>query len=109
MPFLFGGYFDWLFYFVFIYSDKICFFLFLDYGIDLPGLSTTVLILQVDYFNNKRKSRLLQRHAYSNVTGFRGSSQPVCEEIGEDDASLTLNQKIGQVILVHIKFYVCRS
>ena len=28
MPFLFGGYFDWLFYFVFIYSDKICFFYF---------------------------------------------------------------------------------
>ena len=71
-----------------------------NYGIDL-GLFDNRIDLQVDYFNNKRKSILLQRNTVSNVTGFQQmpwQNFGIVKNHGVD-ASLTLNQKIGQVNL----------
>ena len=71
-----------------------------NYGIDL-GLFDNRIDLQVDYFNNKRKSILLQRNTVSNVTGFQQmpwQNFGIVKNHGVD-ASLTLNQKIGRVNL----------
>lgn len=71
-----------------------------NYGIDL-GLFDSRVDLQVDYFQNKRKSILLQRSTVSNVTGFQQmpwQNFGIVKNHGVD-ASLTLNQQVGEVKL----------
>ena len=71
-----------------------------NYGIDL-GLFNGRIDLQLEYFDNKRTNILLQRATVSNVTGFQ---QMPWQNFGivknrGIDASLNLNQQIGEVKL----------
>lgn len=69
-------------------------------GLDL-GFFDNRIDIQVDYFNNRRKSILLQRKTVSNVTGFQQmpwQNFGIVDNQGLD-GSITLNQKIGEVNL----------
>lgn len=71
-----------------------------NYAIDL-GLFNGRIDMQVEYFKNKRKNILLRRNTVSNVTGFQQmpwQNFGIVKNQGVD-ASLTLNQKIGEVNL----------
>lgn len=71
-----------------------------NYGIDL-GLFDNRIDIQVDYFHNQRKSILLQRKTVSNVTGFQQMPWQNFGVVRNQglDASLTLNQQVGEVKL----------
>lgn len=71
-----------------------------NYGIDL-GFFNNKIDIQLDYFHNVRSNILLQRNTVSAVTGFQ---QNVWQNFGKMrnqglDASLVLNQDLGQVKL----------
>lgn len=71
-----------------------------NYAIDL-GLFDGRIDMQIEYFKNNRKNILLQRNTVSNVTGFQQmpwQNFGIVKNQGVD-ASLTLNQKIGEVNL----------
>ncbi|GAE21603.1 TonB-dependent receptor [Bacteroides pyogenes] len=71
-----------------------------NYGIDI-GLFDNRIDLQVDYFNNKRKSILLQRNTVLNVTGFQQmpwQNFGIVKNQGVD-ASVMIHEQIGQVKL----------
>lgn len=71
-----------------------------NYGIDL-GLFNNKIDLQIDYFNNKRSDILLQRRTVSATTGFQIMPWQNFGNVRNQgvDASLVLNQKIGEVEL----------
>ena len=71
-----------------------------NYGIDF-ALFDGRIDMQIDYFNNKRESILLQRQTVSNVTGFQRmpwQNFGIVKNQGVD-ASANLHQKVGQVNL----------
>lgn len=72
----------------------------INYGIDL-GFWDNRIDLQVDYFDNKRSSILLQRETVSNVTGFQQMPWQNFGIVSNKgvDASITINQQIGEVKL----------
>lgn len=69
-------------------------------GLDL-GFFDNRVDIQVDYFNNRRKSILLQRRTVSNVTGFQQmpwQNYGIVDNQGLD-GSISLHHKIGEVNL----------
>lgn len=71
-----------------------------NYGIEL-GLFNNRVDLQVDYFYNKRSDILLKRKTVGQTTGFQVMPWQNFGEVRNQgvDASLVLNQKIGEVKL----------